>query len=259
MKITCLDCGKKFEGTSRKKYCDSCVALRRKKNNLEYARKHNVYNEEVKRKRREALRKKVSENKARGIKNSAKSFSLEEFIRQPDPFQIIQFSMPFTYAMSKNHIWSLGNGRNTVYKRAETKALEDEIIYRVRSFKDVKFHQNKIWLDIFVEKPDNKGDAINFLDLIADSVKKAIEIDDRWFSVGRIDWKIVKENPQVTIRIYQEEDWDAYICSYCGRLLPCTCYRNGKSKSAKRECKECLGKDYHFTQDELHNIDKTKD
>jgi uncharacterized Zn-finger protein len=97
-----------------------------------------------------------------------------------------------------------------------------------------KIYRNKVWIDIFVQKPDHRGDAINFVDLIADAIKVAIGIDDRWFSIRRVDWQIVKENPRIFIGIGQQDLFDSKICSYCGRILP----EKNFSKSG-RECREC--------------------
>lgn len=51
-------------------------------------------------------------------------------------------------------------------------------------------------------KPDHRLDAINFLDGIADGVKDAIGIDDRYFS-ATIDWSIDKQNPRIEVFIRQ--------------------------------------------------------
>ena len=115
--------------------------------------------------------------------------------------------------------------------------MQELIVHRLReATKGIMVYRNKVWIDIFVQKPDHRGDAINFLDLIADAIKEAIGIDDRWFSIRRIDWQIVKEKPRIFIGIGQDEQdlFDAKICSYCGRILPEKCF--GKSK---RECREC--------------------
>jgi hypothetical protein len=105
--------------------------------------------------------------------------------------------------------------------------------------RDIK--QNKLWIDLFVQKPDARGDAVNLVDLVCDALKKAAGVDDRWFSIRHLDWEIVKVNPQIFVGLGQEEVSDVQACSCCGRLLTFDAF--GKRKSNKsgigRVCYEC--------------------
>lgn len=60
-----------------------------------------------------------------------------------------------------------------------------------------------------VYKSRNTVDAINFLDAVADVLKKVIGVDDKWYSVKSIDWDLDKLNPRIIVKIYQPERRDA--------------------------------------------------
>lgn len=101
--------------------------------------------------------------------------------------------------------------------------------------------QNRVWLDILVQKPNQRGDAVNFVDLICDAAKSAIGIDDRWFSIRRLDWQIVKDDPKIYIGIGQEDVPAVQACSSCGRLLPFSEFHKNTrlQNGVSRNCKEC--------------------
>lgn len=231
--MTCLKCGKSIERRSAvQKYCTecSCSADRERKRKWAKDNPQILTKEEVK--RNSDLER--SKNVLRGLQNNKPTVHNVAVYNSVNLQWLVKVSVPFSYSASKNHIWSYA-GRGHVFKRQESRAMEDEIILLLKNaLRGKKVFKNKVWLDIYVQKPNHRGDAINVVDLVADAVKKAIEIDDRWFSIRRVDWQIVKENPRMFIGVGQEDAWDAQICSYCGRILPLE--RFGKSK---RECKEC--------------------
>jgi hypothetical protein len=92
-----------------------------------------------------------------------------------------------------------------------------------------------------VQKPDARGDALNVIDAVSDAIKGVLGVDDRWYSVKRLDWQIVKDDPQIYIGISQKSDGDKRICSYCGRILTLDMFWKDKSNrmGVGRECKEC--------------------
>lgn len=112
--------------------------------------------------------------------------------------------IPFDYAISKNRSVRSGNGH--MYTPKAHKDLRDALVLLLRSeLRGVSLIPGrKVWLNIFVEKPNNRGDAVNSLDFICDSVKIACGIDDRWYSVAGLDWTIRKDNPQLYVSIGQE-------------------------------------------------------
>lgn len=105
-----------------------------------------------------------------------------------------------------------------------------------------KVARNKLWIDIYVEKSNHKGDAANFVDTVCDAVKVATGLDDRWFSLRTVDWSICKHEPRLFVGIGQEKVEDVQPCSYCGRLLALTeFYKNANNKKTgiTRICKDC--------------------
>lgn len=152
-------------------------------------------------------------------------------------------SVPFTWAASKNHIFSSARGNDGhIAKRKARVAFQQQLIERLISALDgEKISQNKVWIDIFVQKPNHKGDAINFVDAICDAVKQAIGVDDRWFSLRSVDWQIVKDNPLIYVGVGQPDTMARQACSSCGRLLTYDCFQQhkGTTNSIARNCKEC--------------------
>lgn len=153
----------------------------------------------------------------------------------------VRVSVPFSYAASKNHIYSLA-ARGHQYLRAESKAMRADLAQAIRSaVSGRKIVNNKVWISIFVQKPNHKGDAINVVDLVCDAVKDAIPVDDRWYCIRQLDWQIVKTDPELYVEIAQDSATDCQVCSSCGRILPFECF--GKKTRAKhgidRNCKDC--------------------
>jgi hypothetical protein len=89
---------------------------------------------------------------------------------------------------------------------------------------------NKVWIDILVQKPNHKGDA----------VKDTLPVDDRWFCIRRLDWEIVKDNPRLFVGIGQESDENCQVCSCCGQIKPFLEFNRRKYHrlGIGRECRE---------------------
>jgi hypothetical protein len=149
--------------------------------------------------------------------------------------------VPFSWSGSKNHIFSK-TARGHVFMRSESRAFRYEITQRIRrSVANQRVWQNKLWVDIFVQKPTHRGDAANFLDLVCDAVKDAIPLDDRWYSIRHIDWQISKSDPRIYIGIGQEDCVDVQACSTCGRLLSFENFGKNRSMASGvgRVCNDC--------------------
>lgn len=160
----------------------------------------------------------------------------------PEMLWVTRIAVPFSYAASKNHIYTMKRSGH-VALRSESRAIKDEITDRIReAVAKVPIVHNKLWIDILVQKPNHRGDAINVLDLVADAIRKAVPMDDRWFSVRSIDWEVVRENPMLFIGIGQDADHDVQMCSYCGQPQPLTEFKASKQTQmgVGRECKTCL-------------------
>ncbi len=86
-----------------------------------------------------------------------------------------------------------------------------------------------------------RGDAVNVVDLVCDAVKDAIGLDDRWFSIKRLDWEIAKVNPQLIVGLAQPDQFDAQACSHCGRVRPFGDFHKhkGNKNGIGRVCSDC--------------------
>ena len=246
-KRICIECGAEIYGTMAKKFCEECADRYLAKYLLE--------------KRPEfAYKASIKEN---GYREKGKRFSqrvnnkkwLDVWGNKKNPRTMVQFQIPYKTGMSKNFYLGIqhhhDNGKFGFYKKTEARTQEELIISHLSPG---IFKKNKVWVDIFVEKKDNRSDAVNVVDLVCDAIKKGIGVDDRWFCLGRLDWVIVKDRePQVFIKVYQEDSWDCRICSFCGRILPIKCFNTKKNAT----CKECTHKDYIFSDDDLEEMIKT--
>ena len=194
---------------------------------------------------------KVVLREAACIKNGRKiskegASSLVSYYRDVDLCWSVRVAFPFTYKISKNSLQAVRQNGKGIYLREEARRSRNELIALIRnsfSGKGVRPIQNKVWIDIFVQKTNHKGDAINFVDTVCDAVKKAIDIDDRWFSLRRVDWEIVKENPYIFIGIGQENVPQAQVCRCCGRILGTWNFtkNNGAKSGIGRVCRDCYG------------------
>jgi len=152
-----------------------------------------------------------------------------------------RFAFPFQSLFSKNAIYRTGYGGH-VFIRKEVRALRDAIAMTFMPFRK-DYVNNKVWLEIFVQKPNQRSmDAVNVVDTVCDAVKVGLGIDDRWFSIYRLDWEIVKDNPRIFVGASQENCQYSIACSLCGRIL--TLDKFNKNRSAMhgvaRHCIECL-------------------
>ena len=149
--------------------------------------------------------------------------------------------VPFSYAASKNFIYGVGS-EGHVFLRKKSTAFRQEVTLRVvEAVRNVPLVQNKLWLDIYVEKPDHKGDAVNVVDLVCDAVKDATGLDDRWYSIRRLDWAIVKNSPRLIIGLSQDSAENVQACSACGRLLVFSAFtkKANTTNGIDRVCRDC--------------------
>jgi hypothetical protein len=159
----------------------------------------------------------------------------------PELVWLARTSVPFSWRGSKNAIWST-NSHGHVYARREATEVRRAITHAIAYvIKGQRVAHNKLWIDLLVQKTNHKGDAVNFVDLVCDGIKDALDLDDRWYAIRRLDWQIVKIDPRIFIGIGQESDEDMNACSACGRIQPLTAYgkKSGTRLGVERTCKEC--------------------
>lgn len=159
----------------------------------------------------------------------------------PDLLWSVRAAVPFTYAASKNHIYAMCKSGHVALRRESRQMRRSIAAALQQALHCVPVVHNKVWIDILVQKPNHKGDAVNVVDLVCDAVKDVLPVDDRWFCIRRLDWEIVKNNPRLFVGIGQDSDEDCQICSYCGQIKPFSEFNQQKRNplGIGRECREC--------------------
>lgn len=235
----CSDCDAEIvKKSGSHKYCEACSAKRNEVRVLKYALKQG---------------RKIIEGSAPAHRHAAwlsngadisKREQLKMFSslpRMPNLVWYHRVAIPFNWAGSKNHLFANTNKGHT-FMRAESRYYRHMLTEAIAANLDrTTIRQNKVWIDIFVQKPSHRGDATNFLDMICDAIKDAILLDDRWFSVRSIDWQICKTDPRIFVGYGQEGVNDAQVCSTCGRILEFHMFQKnrGTPNGLSRVCKDC--------------------
>jgi hypothetical protein len=234
--VICQSCG---TGAPRRgasqKYCQACSIKRDLERKAAWSKTHFGPKYEMK-------KSEIIEN-GRIISGQEHASLLSWFNAGPNLLWLVRVSVPFDWSASKNHMFTARKFGHVALK-AESRAYRDAIGYTIKSaMRNQRVVQNKVWIDIFIQKPNQRGDAANFVDLICDAIKEAIGIDDRWFSIRRLDWQIVKDNPRIFIGIGQDTSTEVQACSSCGRLLDASHYHRHKGSKVgmARNCHSCLG------------------
>jgi len=166
---------------------------------------------------------------------------LTDIFDEPSMEWSVTFSIPYSNNASKNRRWRLNPG-GAVYMLQEVRKFDAQVQRAVTTaLAGRRVAQNKVWVSFYVEKPDHKSDAINVVDTLCDAIKKAVDIDDRWFSIGKLDWCIKKENPSIIVSIAQESCDDVLSCSHCGEIKTLDYFSKNKGGpfGRARVCIEC--------------------
>jgi len=117
----------------------------------------------------------------------------------------IVIEIPFDSNILKNKTFGVVRGRIYVHNHSKKiKKVIEDVCRRACVEKNVAFAKQKIWLKVMVEKPDMRSYAINVIDVLCDGIKKGIGVDDRWFAIKELDFKINKENPRILFEVSQE-------------------------------------------------------
>ena len=248
--MTCEMCGESCvkRGNGTQKYCEACSEIADTKRKRTWAQRNPLTKAQLQHIRNNRAGAKTDVLTAWDRKSSESARSIG-WMSEPAPTLawVVRVKVPFLYRMSKNAIFTT-NRFGHVALRREAKAIRHEITLVVqeslRRLNDDGFEikNNKLWIDLLVQKPNHRGDAINVVDLVCDAIKDACGLDDRWFSIRRLDWEIVKDQPYLFIGIGQEECEEGRVCSACGAILDQTMFpKNAADKEGiLRICKPCL-------------------
>lgn len=242
--LICKRCGNETVRRSPfQKYCPACAEIAAKERKLTWQRSHPESRPPAAQVREQARQNRTV------IHDTGLRISQE--VRTPIAWDddvylewCLRVSVPFTQAFSKNHLFvrRIDGGVALSRRSRDARQLITDTIATAIHQSGITIIQAKLWLDIFVQKPDNKSDAVNVVDLVCDAVKDATHLDDRWYSIRRLDWEVVKVDPVVFIGIGQDTREPVQICSDCGRMLTYEHFRkNSRTPNGiGRECRECL-------------------
>jgi Holliday junction resolvase RusA-like endonuclease len=214
--VVCGACTRTFiTKEPRKLFCDPCGIQRRRNQTGREIKLTGVA-------KQTGLRERV-------IAKAEKAPSLiDAFSRRPMFRWVVITSVPFSLNVSKNRRWS-NNGRGAVYLSQEVQSFQQGLIQHLReALEGREVKQAKVWLGLFVQKPNHRSDAVNAIDTICDALKKAIGVDDNWFCIDRVDWEVQKHEPQIYIKIAQEATSDMLVCSGCGTIADADTYPRNK-------------------------------
>jgi len=248
--ITCAGCGEVAPKTgSVQRLCRSCAKTAARRRGIRWARNNPLTAEQKasRSKRSETRRARLVESavvrhRGRGISWMAGASAIDAQL-----WWTARTSIPFDKHLSKNAMWSnvgRGSHHGQHYVRAGHRAARELIAWEVKRITHGReIFEGPLWIDILVQKPNHRFDAVNFLDGICDGVKLAVGIDDNWFAIRRLDWEIVKTTPRIYIGVGQAIDRHHRCCSYCGELKPLTAEHFNRKASAPhgldRVCKPC--------------------
>lgn len=225
----CALCSKSFTAEwARQSYCPPCQEVRKSTLRLQGIRK--------------TKQSKASAYAEIVAKSEEGKTRLCGAFERPDCEWTVSFKVPYTNSASKNRRWSMMRGGAGVFIPANVLNYTSLIISEAKkALAGRKVYENKVWVSFFVQKPDHKSDAVNVVDTFCDALKTAIGVDDRWFSIGLVDWEIKKSDPQVFVKIGQQNCYDARACSHCGGIYPLDQFNKNKTNKlgVARECKEC--------------------
>lgn len=239
--VVCADCHAAVPRTGNtQKYCGPCSNRRDGERKMKW-KKSNPPTEEQKARANDLALSRASAVRAYG-KEASEGRSMVGSLEAPALEWRIQISLPFDQNLSKNALWRTGR-RGHVYLRQQAKAARDGIMAQFHNaLRGKKVRNNKVWIDLFVQKPHHKGDAINLVDSVCDALKKATGVDDRWFCIRSVDWEIVKSDPMIYIGVGQEECADSIACSSCGKIKSLDQFtKNASAKlGVSRNCRDCV-------------------
>jgi Holliday junction resolvase RusA-like endonuclease len=160
----------------------------------------------------------------------------------PDCEWTASFSVPYMNAASKNRRWAQMKGGRGIFVPSDVSSYSNLVAFKTKkALEGIKVYENKLWVSLFVQKPDHKSDAVNVVDTFCDAIKTVAGVDDRWFSLHLVDWEIKKVEPHIFVRIGQEDCFDARVCSHCGGVFPLDRFhkKNADRMGVGRECIEC--------------------
>jgi hypothetical protein len=253
--LVCKLCGKEtYRKSPVQKYCEPCSEVKDFERKSKWAKEHPKkwgQKDLILQKKKTIEERARLENRGTQVAQRVRRGMSWPATLDEDFKNMVRVSVPFSWSFSKNAIFSMNTNSGHVFLRKKARGVRDALTMAIKAAlsSEQPFYRGKVWLDILVQKPNNRGDAVNLIDSICDAVKVAIGIDDRYFSIRVLDWEIVKENHRLFVGISQSIEEHHAVCAYCGRLVPET-----HLSAHKRTCKTCRHQGefdrFMFTNDE---------
>jgi uncharacterized Zn finger protein (UPF0148 family) len=241
--LVCEDCGCTVSRNGpMQRYCPSCSERRDLQRKRRWARPHPLNAARRRCRAAVARRRKERAREAGQAANQLVKRSVAWNPRgQPDLLWSVRIAVPFTYAVSKNHIYTMRAAGHVALRRAGRAARELLAAEMRAALAGRRVAHNKLWIDILVQKPDHRGDAVNVVDVVCDALKAAVPVDDRWFCIRCLDWEIAKADPCLFVGIGQDTECDCQVCSYCGQIKELSAFtrRRNSPLGVGRECNAC--------------------
>lgn len=175
-------------------------------------------------------------------KSDGSTTPLHGLFERPVYDWVTYFTVDYTRQASKNARFNYSRLAAGPSVTKSVKAYQQYVALATKTaVKSLPLIQNKVWISLFVQKPDNKSDAINVVDTVCDGIRDGLGLDDRWFCLDQVNWSIAKTNPNITIRIGQEAGENVIICTHCGELKGLDNFgnRTGLPFGKARVCREC--------------------
>ena len=117
---------------------------------------------------------------------------------------IIEIELPYMPELGKNQMKGFRKGGGYYVQQGYKDAVQAIVSLLVMKGKGIKWKQDKVWVEIFLQKSRPNSDVANFIDGIYDAIKIGIGVDDCWFA-GKQDFEYDKEiEPYIIITITQE-------------------------------------------------------
>lgn len=122
---------------------------------------------------------------------------------------------------SKNIKSQLGGTISTKSKQKIAKLVKAEL-------ENYQWPISKTIIDIMVQKHASRTDAINVIEPICDGIKMGLKVDDQWFSIGMLDWEVVKKDPKIFVQISTEAQISQRVCNSCWQIRPVSEFSKNK-------------------------------
>lgn len=158
----------------------------------------------------------------------------------------VRVTLPFDWKWSKNNMWiarGYRHARRLSPEAEHRRALLARAIQAAITESGARPVEAPVFFRIDLVLPDHRGDAINCLDLVADGIENGLGIDDRWYALDGIYWRVREQDEQARMVVQVTQEWyEPWIrCRSCGIPKPRDQFAvSRRSASGRRtKCEQC--------------------